>query len=192
MHPSRLILLVLCGLLLAATPGLAARPADAPPVLTLTPPTGPIAADAPFDVAVRVANAANLGAWEFGLTYDPALLTLVGITPTPAFGAATNCIAQQERCALTLGPRYRRDGATVGVVSYGAAPGFSGSGTIAILHFQPTGRGGATTLQLTDPLVTDPQANPVTPHAQGQRLTLDATAHRIFLPTAAQNAGGAE
>lgn len=192
MRLSRLILLALCGLVFATTPGLAARPADAPPMLSLAPPATPVAADQTFDVAVQISNAANLGAWEFGLTYDPALLTLVGVTPAPAFGGGADCDATQARCAFTLGPRFRRDGASVGMVSHGATPGFSGSGTIAILHFQPAGRSGTTALQLSEALLADPQANPITPLVQAARLTLEADGYRIFLPTAAQNAGGAE
>ncbi len=153
------------------------------PRISLILPAPPQAAAGTIDALVAIDEAANLGAWEFDLGYDPAFLTVQGMTINPAFGAEFDCNAQSQRCAIALGPIADEPGtAHVGAITYGKAAGLSGSGNLAVIHLAPTGRAGQTSLTVSGALVTDVSAQATTPVVAGGSLTFIESGHRIFLP----------
>ncbi|MEZ4635350.1 MAG: cohesin domain-containing protein [Caldilineaceae bacterium] len=100
-----LSLLLLLGVAVAGLTVGATRLRAATPAITLVLP----AAEIPpigdtIDVLINITDAANLGAWQFDLSYDPTLVTVTGMTINPAFAAEDDCNAQTQRCAVVLGP----------------------------------------------------------------------------------------
>lgn len=82
----------------------AARLNASTPQIRLELPTEPQPASGTIDLPIRIAGAVNLGAWEFDLVYDPALLSVQGLTINPTFGAEFDCNVQSQRCTISLGP----------------------------------------------------------------------------------------
>ena len=81
------------------------------------------------------------------------------MTIDPAFGAESDCNAQNQRCAIALGPIADEPGtAHLGAITYGKALGLSGIGNLAVIHLAPTGRPGQTSLTMSNALVTDVSA----------------------------------
>ncbi|HMN28678.1 MAG TPA: cohesin domain-containing protein [Caldilineaceae bacterium] len=156
------------------------------PTLQLVAPAGAQAALDPFTVEVRIAQAANLGAWEFDLAYDPALVTITGITVNDFFARSAGCDPATARCAVVLGPIDENGLFSAGAVSYGQASGANGDGLIATLQLQPKGVAGTTTLHVTNALLTDTAANPIAPATVDVTLDLSAASfgatHTIYLP----------
>jgi hypothetical protein len=156
------------------------------PQIHLQLPTEPAPASNSVDVPIRISGAVNLGAWEFDLVYDPAFLTVQGMTINPAFGTEFDCNTQSQRCAVSLGPVMDKPGtANIGAISYGQTGGLNGEGTLAVLHLIPTGQIGSTVLSLHNALVTSINAQPTIPTAQGGTLILREAAGeiRLFLPS---------
>lgn len=154
--------------------------AAATPTLALVTPAGAVPARGQIDIPVRATNLSDLGAWEFDLSYDPALLEVAGMTIQPFFGAELSCRQATQRCAVSLGPVAGAPGsAGFGAVSYGPARGAGGAGVIAVIHLRPTGRGGSTTLRLTAAQITDTAARPVAIPDSSATLTLRGS---VFLP----------
>ncbi|NJN17817.1 MAG: hypothetical protein HC822_16855 [Oscillochloris sp.] len=176
---SLFVVLITAGALLAfvVTPLAAATP-----TISLLTPAEPQPADALVDVPIQISQVENLGAWEFDLSYDPALVEVVGMTIEPFFGAEFDCTAATQRCVISLGPLREATGnASVGAISYGTVPGASGEGVIAILHLRPTGRSGTTGIALSNALITDAAATAQTPAVQPASLTLEGE-ESLYLP----------
>lgn len=184
MNRTRLLsYLLLIGLAVGGLGFGVARLNAATPALFLQLPTEALPATGTVDVSIHIVNAANLGAWEFDLHYDPAFLTVQGMTLDPALGVEFSCDAKGQRCALALGPITEQQGiANVGAVTYGQTGGLSGDSILAVLHLAPTGQGGATTLSLANALVADANARPTVPTVQGGVLTLQSDTD-LFLPS---------
>ncbi len=175
-------------LTLVAFPGSVRPSAASAPTLRLVAPTDDLPALAPVTVELHALEATDLAAWELTLTYDPSFLTLADMEAAPGLGNdQADCDPSGKRCVLLLGPRPTLGGVSLGAVSYGRASGLDGEGAIALLHFQPTGRTGTTTIGLTDGLVTDRQGQAVTPLLESTDLTLGAGGHRLYLPSIRNN-----
>jgi hypothetical protein len=171
-----------CGLML-----LIARPTSAvAPGLQLQAPTGPQSAITPIDLSIHATQLANLGAWEFDLSYDPSLIEITGVTIGDFFARTTDCDPAAARCAIALGPVVDGGKVRAGAISYGVGAGANGDGLIATLHIQPKGIPGVTTLHFTSALLTDAAANPITPTTADATLELTPPAfggnHTLFLP----------
>ncbi|MBI1299706.1 hypothetical protein GC175_32680 [bacterium] len=175
---------LLLGVLLAGLTAGATRIQAATPKISLILPADPSTDGTSINVLLDISDAANLGAWEFDLVYDPTFVTVTGMTIDPAFGAEINCNAQTQRCAVALGPVTDTPGtANLGAVTYGKAAGLNGSATLAVIHLKATGKIGETPLTLTNALVTDVNAQATTPTVQGGTLVLSEPANRIYLPS---------
>lgn len=154
------------------------------PKIWLELPAAPQPALGRIDIPIRIEDAANLGAWEFDLLYNPTFLSVETMTINPAFGVEFDCNAQSQRCAVSLGPIADGSGtANLGAVSYGKTGGMSGDGLLAVLHLIPTGKIGVTSLTLTNALVTDSNAQATTPTVEGGNLTLVGSENQLFLPS---------
>lgn len=179
-----LSLILLLGVAVAGVMVGAARLNAATPRIILVLPAELPPAGETINVLIDIADAVNLGAWEFDLSYDPNLVTVTGMTLVPTFGVEDGCNAQTQRCAIALGPIVDSPGtARLGAVTYGKAAGLNGFAGLAVLHLKATGTAGETTLTLTNALVTDVNAQATTPTVQGGRLVLSGPAHRLFLPS---------
>jgi hypothetical protein len=159
------------------------------PTLQLVAPSGPQPGLAPLNVEVRLLQAANLGAWEFDLHYDPARLAVTGVTIGDFFARTANCDGASARCAIALGPFMQNGLLSAGAISYGQAAGANGDGVIAVLHLQPKGLPGVTTLHLTNALLTDVAANPITPAISDATLEFTPASfanNLVYLPLVAR------
>lgn len=179
--------LLLIAVLALALVALGVEPtAASAPTLHLVAPAGPHSTLVPVDIQLHIAQAANLGAWEFDLQYDPALVTIAGITLGAFFAPVDRCEPSMGRCAISLGPIDDGQIFSAGAVSHGQGVGASGDGVIATLHVQPTGAPGLATLHFADALLTDVAANPISPATADTVLEFVAPAldgsNTVFLP----------
>jgi general secretion pathway protein D len=141
-------------------------------------PSTAVAADSgPFTVSVVVEDVANLGAFEFDLSYDSAVLTAAGIEQGPFLGSS----GRQVQCL----PARTQEGLTgLTCVTLGATPdGPSGSGVLANITFEPVAP-GSSPLHFTRLTLTDPPGQPLPSGAQ------DATVKVAGAESAATESGG--
>ncbi len=104
--------------------------------------TGIITPNAPISVAVKIANAHNLGAFDLNIAYDPTLLAIDGVVLGDFLGSTSRTVSM-------LGPIIDP---ISGTVSFGAfsrsevsptLPGPEGEGVIAYLQVRPLAVGAA-------------------------------------------------
>jgi general secretion pathway protein D len=96
---------------------------------TLTPPAGPVAAGATFQVPVVLSGATDIASVPLQLQYDPAKLTLVNV-------AAGDLLSRDGQAVALV---HRDDGpgnVTVVAARPPGAAGVSGSGIVCVLTFQ--------------------------------------------------------
>lgn len=129
------------------------------------PSTGVAADGGPFTVSVVVEDVTNLGAFQFDLTYDPAVLAMVEIEEGPFLGSS----GREVQC---LTPRMERGSLGLTCVTLGAVPdGPSGSGELATITFRPLAS-GSSPLHFTRLTLTDPPAQPLPTQAQDATVTV--------------------
>ncbi len=106
-----------------------------------------------FDVEIRVEDIENLGAYEWELTYDPAVLELVEVVNGSFLGST-------GRPVFCLDPVLDEGSVRLGCVTMGPEPpGPTGSGVLSVLTFSPVANGASpldlSSVQLCDPLAND-------------------------------------
>ena len=121
-------------------------------------------------VNVTAEGAANLGAFQFDLIYDPAVVTVVGVELGPFLGST-------GRTAQAVGPTIDNG---VGMVSFAAfsfgnEPGPTGTGALAAITFRTVGS-GTSGLSLQNVLVTDTMAETQSVSVEGGTVTVGAPA----------------
>lgn len=120
----------------------------------------------PFNVAVVVDDATNLGAFEFELTYDQGIVELQDAQEGPFLGSSgrrVNCLPPDKAAGSVL----------LRCVTLGATPdGPNGSGTLATLTFQPVGA-GTSPLHFVRVIVTDPPANILASGTEDASVTIE-------------------
>lgn len=150
------------------------RPASTPASVQLRLPVGQ---SVPFTAEVRVNGVVNLGAFELGLSYDPAELSIDAVTLASwpeSSGRAFTAIPVSVDVGLGR--------ASFGSFSLGDAPaGVDGSGTLAYVRISPIS--GTTSLDLFDAAVTDIGGAGL-PLVIGPRV--DSVIVRFYLPVAAR------
>lgn len=134
---------------------LACAHAWASPTLTFSTPSAPVAAGSTVNVDVRIADVADLSAYNFSVLFDPALLHLdgAGVGAFLATGGDTFSDAgtiDNAGGALTL---------TFGSLLGGGA-GANGGGVLLSLQFDALANGTAT-LNLSDLLFLDSAGNDI-------------------------------
>jgi len=129
-------------------------------------PSTPVAADGkPFTLAVVVEDVTNLGAFQFDLTYDPAIVKFVEVQEGPFLGSS----GREVRC---LPPRTGEGSAGLTCVTLGATPGGpSGSGVLATVTFQPLAP-GSSPLHFERLVLADPPAQVLPAQAQDATLAI--------------------
>lgn len=98
-------------------------------------------------VTIEIHDVVNLGAFQFDLTFDPAIVQVDSVT-LGDFPASTG------RSVNPLGPKSQAGKVVYGAFSFGDAAGPDGSGTLATVILQARG-GGQTPLGLANVQVID-------------------------------------
>jgi general secretion pathway protein D len=146
--------------------------------LALLPATAHAAPGAAFAQTVRLEDVANLAAYQADLVYDPALIRVEAVTIGPFLGST-------GRTVTPVGPVIDNTAGrvTFGAFSFGTQPGVSGSGDLAVVHFQAM-TAGQTTLEVQHPSIADPQGNPLSlADVAGSTVVVSSDPqHRILLP----------
>ena len=86
--------------------------------------------------------------------------------------------------AVLLGPALGTGRVRFGAATFGGAAGASGEGVVAVLHLQPTGAVGTTTLMIENAVLADVHAAPTVPETEGATLILR---HAVYLPVLLKN-----
>jgi hypothetical protein len=130
-----------------------------------------------FTADIVVDGVANLGAYEFTLTFDPSLASFVGVsngTFLGSTGRAVNC----------LGPFVGAGSVRFGCVTLGDEPaGPSGTGLLARVRFSGLAP-GTSALDLTKVVLTDVSGTPLSHSDQDGDVTI------VLGPTATPCPGG--
>jgi len=104
-------------------------------VMSVNPPSQTVVSTATsVDVSVRLTGGAGIGAWEFGLEYDPAVLELTALTA----GSFLSDQGINQQCFRKDYPTH--DGLVAvqyGCGGFGQYDGASGDGTLATLTMKP-------------------------------------------------------
>jgi hypothetical protein len=122
----------------------------------------------PFTVSLVVEDVTNLGAFQFDLTYDPAVLKIVDVQGGPFLGSS----GREVQC---LPPRRGEGSIGLTCVTLGATPeGPNGSGELATITFQSLAL-GSSSLRFARLTLTDPPAQPLPAQAQNVAILVDET-----------------
>lgn len=157
--PWLITLLVATGVLAAPTARLQGSAGLADPVIRLSPSSSTVDPGATFVIDVVVDNVVDLGGYDFTVTFNPAVVHVQNLALGPFLGSTGNQVAP-------LGPSIDN---TVGKVTFGgftmppnAAPGPSGTGTVAHLTLQAMAA-GSSALTFTKAVLTNTQATVLGP-----------------------------
>jgi hypothetical protein len=116
--------------------------------------TQTVALGASFEADILVADVTNLGAFEFTLSFDPALVHFDSISPGPFLGST-------QRTVSCLPPLPAAGSVRYTCVTLGDEPdGPSGSGVLAVAQFSAVS-GGTTILDLSDVVLLEPNATQI-------------------------------
>lgn len=109
--------------------------------------------DHTFTVDVTIDDAADLGAFQFDINYDPSVITVTDVTLGPFLGST-------GRTAQPIGSHIDNTAgvATFGAFSFGNNAGPDGTGLLATVTLKAVGS-GTSALNLQNVLVTDTIAN---------------------------------
>ncbi len=151
-------------------------------VVSVDPPSQSVDAGNSFSINVMVDDVSNLGAYEFVIQYDPALVSFQSASNGPFLGST-------GRSLYLLNPVVDPVAGTVryGCGTLGGGDGPSGSGELATLTFNALAAGQSsldfTTVNLSDPLSNDIPAGAVGGVVLIGGVTPNPTATRTSTPT---------
>lgn len=106
-----------------------------------------------FTMDIVAQDITNLAAYQVELTYNPAIVHVVSVSPGPFLGSTGRTISP-------VGPIIDNNlgKVTFGAFTFGTQPGVNGTGVLATVTFQPRAR-GTSTLHLQNLQVADPASN---------------------------------
>jgi len=130
-----------------------------------------------FVVQVVIEEAANLGAFQFDLTYDPSILQVQG-------AAVGDFLESTGQTVVPAGPEVNNaEGrAAFGAASFGGRPGPSGAGVLATITCIARGE-GSTVLELQEIQVLDTTMNIQPIAAEDGRVVVTGAEGRAFVAT---------
>lgn len=148
------------------------------PTITLSPNPLSMPAATTSALDVQIDGAQDLGAFEFIITFDPAIVRIDGVTLGPLLGSTGNT-------AALLGPVIDSSAGTVRFAAYtvGTAAGPDGGGRLATVQVRAL-RDGISPLNFTKVRITN-RAATVAPGAaaiNGSVLVGAGTGPRLWLP----------
>ncbi len=173
-----MIALVLC---LLATFVAIASSADSSPTaasISLAPNPLTLAVNDSGSVDVQISNAQNLGAFEFIITFDPAIVNVTGVTLGPLLSSNTFT-------TTLLGPLTNNNAGSVRFAAYtlGTGAGPNGSGVLASVQLQAM-QAGTSGLNFTKVRITDRSAvvDNAAAATNGSVIVGSGSGPRIWLP----------
>lgn len=147
-------------------------PAQAADV-SFTPSTAVVEVGTPFTMAITIAEATDLGGFEFDLLFDSAAITITHVALGDFLGSTGNTVA-------ALGPDLMEDGRlTFGAFSYGDHEGAGGQGDLAALELILL-RDAETVLNLADVQLVTVGAEPAPVGTVGEGSVV--TGYVVHLP----------
>jgi hypothetical protein len=168
-----------------AAPVMLPGSAAAGPVIRFSPSSSTVDPGATFAIDVVVDNAADLGAFQFTVSFNPAVVQVQNVTLGSFLGST-------GRTATPLGPNIDNVGGsfTFGGFTFGVAGGPSGTGTVAQITLQAVGSGSTTSLTFADAQLTNTAADLLLPltttpgsvTVSGPTPTSTLQRGRIYLP----------
>lgn len=131
-----------------------ARAALANPVIRLSPSSRTVLPGAVFALDVVVDNVVDLGAFEFTLVFDPAVVNVKSVSLGPFLASTGRSVGMAE-------PAIDNSAGSLAFAgfSYGTVAGPSGTGTVAQVTLQAMAV-GSSSLTFTQAQLTDTQWNP--------------------------------
>jgi hypothetical protein len=118
-------------------------------------------------VTIEIDNVMNLGAFQFDLTYDPAIVEIDNIA-LGDFAGGTG------RSMNPLGPKIEAGKALFGAFSFGDAAGPDGSGTLAVVTLKAQTE-GQTSLSLENVQVVDVRGGRITVSTVGATMMVSGS-----------------
>ncbi len=130
-----------------------------------------------FTQTVRIQDAANVGAFQTDLVYDPAVVRVEGVTIGSFLGST-------GRTVTPLGPAIdnSKGRVTFGAFTFGAQPGASEAGDLAYVRLLAQTI-GQTALDFQQTAVSDPQGDPAPIGALSGGVVIVRSQHQVYLPT---------
>lgn len=147
------------------------------PTVSVSPASQNLSLNQQVVVAINIANGQNVGGYQFGLNYNPAVLQVVGITDN-------GWVASSGRTTVPVGPQIDNTAGTAsfGVFSFGAQSGVTGSNTLAQVTVKAIGV-GQSALTLHDVSIVDTNANTATVILSSGSITVPAAPTPTPSPT---------
>jgi len=136
------------------------------PVVSVEPASTGIGQGAAFTVTVRIQDAQDLGAFQFNLGFDPAIVQVDGVALSPFLGST-------GRNTATVGPEIDNGTGLLryGAFSYGSQPGPDGDGALAIITMTAQAL-GTTILDLDNVHLSDAAGNAQTATLEDGTVTV--------------------
>jgi LPXTG-motif cell wall-anchored protein len=159
----RYALLLVSLTVLITLPGLAT--ADGSAVMRAIAPNESIPAGQTFEVRITLEGAQNLGAFQFTLIYDPAIVRFDTVRLEGFLGST-------GRAANALGPREDEGRIMFGAFTLGRQPGPNGSGHLATVVMRAL-HPGQSSLELQNTQVTDIMGNTQPLTVEGAVVTVE-------------------
>lgn len=154
----------------------------AAPVVVINPISQTVSAGQVLTLSVSITDALNVGAYEFTLSYNAAVISPTAVT---LGGLLSNAVPTRTTGVPPFAPLVGGDHVTYAAYSYGLPPGASGSNTLAVLTFQAMTNGHSDLHLLNDssfPLeVVDSSGNLLTVTSQDGSVDVGTLFH-VYLP----------
>ncbi|MFQ5593962.1 MAG: cohesin domain-containing protein [Anaerolineae bacterium] len=137
------------------------------PAVRIEPASIQVDAGSSVQIVIEIHDVVNLGAFQFDLTYDPAIVEVESIS-LGDFPGSTG------RSVNPLGPRLEAGKAVYGAFSFGDSAGPDGSGALATVTLKALG-GGQTPLGLGNVQVIDIGGGRIAAASQGATVTVSGS-----------------
>jgi uncharacterized repeat protein (TIGR01451 family) len=109
-----------------------------------------------FTIDIVAEDVTNLAAYQVELTYDPAIVRVMAVTPGPFLGSTGRSVAP-------VGPTINNNAgrAAFGAFTFGSQSGVNGAGVLATVTLEPQTK-GTSQLTLGNLRLADPNSTPLT------------------------------
>jgi hypothetical protein len=144
---------------------LAAQPALAVPVVSITGPAGNVTVGSALTLSVKITDALDLSAFQFDLAFNPAVLRAASVTEGPFLGTGGNTFFDAGSINNTTGRIT-----SIFDTLIGAVPGVSGTGNLVTLNFNVIGA-GLSSLVFSNALFLNSLSNDLNPQLQNGSVT---------------------
>jgi hypothetical protein len=144
---------------------LAAQPALAVPVVSITGPAGNVTVGSALTLTVKFTDALDLSAFQFDLAFNPAVLRATSVVEGPFLGTGGNTFFGAGSINNTTGTITSIFDSLIGAV-----PGVNGTGNLVTLNFNVIGA-GVSSLVFSNALFLNSLFNDLSPQVQNGSVT---------------------